>query len=296
MNSPSQFEIDTENFFLKYNGKFLDFDHAYGNQCTDVFKAYCAEVLKISPPTGNAIDLWRPLQGFTQIPKEQGPKFGDVVIFDFKPVGHVAVVNNYSQPVLGCFGQNDPLGSPSHYKDYDYSHVVGYQRLQVKPSSGQVSDSPTFTLHYTAINTDPNLLEQARQLLLKYSNGRIDCNFQYQQLPPIISPTLWTSDEQDLFLKNFPVSTPFCYLTYTGNDPNHSDARTSTSPNSKVIVTASYNVTDPMAVSFEIMHGLQEYILDKGFPIGLPLDNYNATPELVQAKVDLCIPFLDKIV
>ena len=151
-------------------------------------------------------------------------------------------------------------------------------------------------MNYTAVNSDPNLLEQARQILVADSKGLIDCSFTYSYIPEITAPLLWTTEDQQAFLKLHPISTPFCYLTYTQNDPGHFDATTHTVVGSEVLLTAAQGPITPIAVAFEMMHGLQYYILDKGFPIGLPLDNFNATPELVQTKVDTCLPYLNKLV
>ncbi len=285
-------------FFLEWLGKEND-NGSYKGECVNLIHSYYEEVLGLTRFVGNAKDYLKE----TRIPKVFGQIMpSDIVVFNYGDVGHIGVCVWSRAVDFECMEQNNPIGSPCHYVYHQNStNVIGILRPTLHentvPRPNHVPEvGKKFTMSYTAINSDPSLLEQARQILLKDSNGRIDCSFQYQQLPPIVSPTLWTSDEQTLFLKNFPVSTPFCYISYQGYDPNHFDARTSTVAGSKVYLTASYNVTDPVAVAFEMLHGLQEYILDKGFPIGLPLDNYNATPELVQAKVDLCVSFLDNLV
>lgn len=47
-------------FIAKYNGKKVDYDQAFGPQCVDVFRQYCADVIGC-PHTGTvegAQDLW----------------------------------------------------------------------------------------------------------------------------------------------------------------------------------------------------------------------------------------------
>lgn len=127
-STPTQFETDTQNFYLKYRGKFIDQDGAFGNQCTDLVKLYCTKVLKIPAPHGNAIDYLQGIQGFTLI-KPDGtnkPAFGDIVVFNYPPVGHVALTNWTSAGFVNCFSQNDPLQSPCDFKTYDYSHIAGW--------------------------------------------------------------------------------------------------------------------------------------------------------------------------
>ena len=52
-----------QNFFNKYNCRYLDYDGAFGNQCVDVMRAYVKEVYGLNPyltilPRGNAKNIF----------------------------------------------------------------------------------------------------------------------------------------------------------------------------------------------------------------------------------------------
>ena len=44
--------MTVEEFVKKYNGKLIDYDHAFGAQCVDVFRQYCPDVCGIKEHTG----------------------------------------------------------------------------------------------------------------------------------------------------------------------------------------------------------------------------------------------------
>lgn len=87
-------------FCKKYQGRKVDYDGAYGFQCTDLFRQYAKDVWNI-PHTGaieGAKDLWLK---YDQLPLEQEyllkvdkPVYGDAVVFGATPAnkyGHVAL-------------------------------------------------------------------------------------------------------------------------------------------------------------------------------------------------------------
>lgn len=107
-------------FVQKYNGKAIDFDKAYGAQCVDVFRQYCAEVLNIEHTGGvnGAKDLFldyykmsKEQKYFMLIDEKKKPKYkaGDVLVWNSTKTnqyGHVAIcLSEMSGDVL-VFEQN----------------------------------------------------------------------------------------------------------------------------------------------------------------------------------------------
>lgn len=138
-------------FIKKYEGKYLDWDGNYGNQCTDLYRYYVKEVLGYpqSAPVSGAADIWTsyPEAYYDKIantPTNQ-PVPGDIVIWTrrYGPYGHVAIVSSATADRFVCFSQNDPTGSPSILKEYRYANIYGW--LHPKEIMPQVSlDSATF--------------------------------------------------------------------------------------------------------------------------------------------------------
>jgi surface antigen len=82
------------------NGKYLDFDGAYGAQCVDLFNFYASGFVGANLMMGQAPyakDLWRvhDRNAFVQVAANQRPQMGDVAVwsgaFNGGP-GHVAIV------------------------------------------------------------------------------------------------------------------------------------------------------------------------------------------------------------
>ena len=97
----------------------IDFDHAFGAQCVDVFRQYCKDVLEIehTGAVNGAKDLWIK---YSELPKEQmhfarynstfQMNSGDVVIWNHTPTneyGHVAIFLGYiNKDKILVFEQN----------------------------------------------------------------------------------------------------------------------------------------------------------------------------------------------
>lgn len=89
-------------FAVKYNGKTVDFDGAYGAQCVDLFRQYCHDVVEC-PHTGSvdgARELWfrfgdnREKEFFVRLNALQA-RLGDVLIEDATATnkwGHVSII------------------------------------------------------------------------------------------------------------------------------------------------------------------------------------------------------------
>lgn len=122
-------------FITKYNGKKIDFDHALGFQCVDLYRFYLKEVLNI-PQTSLVIgayqlfDTW-PFEKFENTPTGI-PQKGDIMIWDktYGQFGHVGVVVSADLGKFEAFEQNDPIGSACQLKTYNYTKVIGWLRPQ----------------------------------------------------------------------------------------------------------------------------------------------------------------------
>lgn len=156
--------MNITDFFLKYNKKYLDQDGAFQNQCTDVAKAYCVEVLGLPPIMGNAIDYAGPRAGFTWIPKTlfNRPNPGDILVWNIGEFGHTAICNWSRFFDVGIFEQNFPIGSPCHYRDTNYKNVLGWLRPQ---------KALEWPVAFIGLDTTPEA--EFVQKVMEYTSGKI---------------------------------------------------------------------------------------------------------------------------
>lgn len=125
-------------FLAKWNNQPADFDNAYGNQCFDLYRFYCQEVLNIpqSPPTGDrgAVAIWDTYLSdhLDRIEKNPNgvPNPGDIIIWDkgIGQFGHVAVYIGGNTSSFVSFDQNYPVGSLCHLQKHNYNAVLGWLR------------------------------------------------------------------------------------------------------------------------------------------------------------------------
>jgi len=136
-------------FAREWTGKGIDYDHAYGNQCFDVFHQYSKEVVgngNIGYGSIKASDIYNNYssngvsQYYDRIPVGQGqPQPGDVIVYGGNTnngdYGHVAViteVNGSNYTVLQQNG-NNPSGS-AYTQSYSLNDnkssgpILGYLR------------------------------------------------------------------------------------------------------------------------------------------------------------------------
>lgn len=98
--------MDLIEFVNKYHGKKVDFDGAFGFQCTDLFRQYCKDVLRAGH-TG-AVDGAKDLfEKYSELPAEckyfdrikgVSPEIGDVCVWgatSSNKYGHVAICLAY---------------------------------------------------------------------------------------------------------------------------------------------------------------------------------------------------------
>ena len=132
-------------FIEKYNGKKVDFDHAYGAQCVDLFRQYAKEVLAIKEhtgpceTTGGAVDLF---MDYDRMPVEKkyftrstqkNWKSGDVLIWgptDKNKYGHVAILIAYFSDGTKflVFEQNGITQAGAEIRVRDRTNLLGYLR------------------------------------------------------------------------------------------------------------------------------------------------------------------------
>lgn len=132
--------MTVQQFFIKWNGKLLDFDGSYGGQCVDLYRQYCQEVLQVpqSPPVNGAAEIWNTYlpEFFEAIPNTPTgvPRKGDIVIWDRKlngGIGHVAIFSEGNAKEFTSFDQNFPVGSNCHFQKHSYKYVLGWLRHRV---------------------------------------------------------------------------------------------------------------------------------------------------------------------
>lgn len=103
-------------FAAKWEGKYLDYDHAYGNQCFDVFAQYNHDVVGgrdiHAATTGGAKDLYNDYATngaaarYDRIPGSERPAAGDVVVWGSGRYGHVGVVTGVTESGYTVLEQN----------------------------------------------------------------------------------------------------------------------------------------------------------------------------------------------
>jgi len=116
----------------KYDGKFIDFDNYFGNQCVDLYRQYVKEVLgfKQSPLVKGAKDIWTTylkdkFQRISNTP-DGLPKEGDIIIWRTEPYGHVGIFVEGTTGSFRSFDQNYPKGTPCHIQGHRYTNVLGW--------------------------------------------------------------------------------------------------------------------------------------------------------------------------
>lgn len=120
-------------FVLRYEGKKLDVDGAYGAQCVDLCKAW-AQNVGVAVPMGNANRYYLNADGVNywwcyNKPKTL-PQPGDMIVFEQGSFGHVALVLAATLQQVIVLEQNVPLGSAirRHIYNYETPKCVGILR------------------------------------------------------------------------------------------------------------------------------------------------------------------------
>lgn len=154
-----------EQFITKYDGKGVNYDGAYGNQCVDLYRQYVKEVCNVpqSPSVAGAKDIWNNYLSahFDRIANTPTgvPSTGDIVIWGsaIGQFGHIAIFISGNTKTFTSFDQNWPdTGGKgvAHKQSHDYKGVLGWLRLK--------STTPPPPPPSTAPAPDPKDAEIAR--------------------------------------------------------------------------------------------------------------------------------------
>ena len=126
--------MTNQDFVNKYNGKGINFDGYYGNQCMDLWQQYNKEVVGAPAiPAAVAKLVWLnnayPLGYYTKVANTPTniPVAGDVVIWD-GTAGHIAVFQTGDVMKFTSFDQNYP--SQGYYDKYGNFIGTGVCHLQ----------------------------------------------------------------------------------------------------------------------------------------------------------------------
>jgi len=132
-----------DQFTAKYNGKGIDFDGAYGNQCMDLYHQYVKEVLPGYPhPSAKGAGYLigaLPSTHYDWISNTitAVPQKGDILLWGLKAgggYGHVAIYISGNVWSFTSFDQNWPTGSYCHYQGHNYfGDLKGWYRPKSQP-------------------------------------------------------------------------------------------------------------------------------------------------------------------
>jgi hypothetical protein len=129
-------------FMAKWNGKYIDFDGVYGNQCMDLAHQYYVEVLGVSDGMILSADCaknvylnFNNMYGHEMFEKIANtdiniPEEGDIMIWESGTWGHIAIFVEGDVNSFRSFDQNYPTGSPCHIQNHTYSGMLGWLRYK----------------------------------------------------------------------------------------------------------------------------------------------------------------------
>jgi len=137
--------ISFDEFIKKWNGKSIDWDGIYPNQCFDLAHAYIYEVLGFTdakiiahPAAYQIFTEFSESNYFTKIfnTPTNVPQKGDIVVFGttIGSYGHVCIFTDGNVNSFNSFDANWPVGSLPHIQKHNYNGVLGW--LRVIPQAG----------------------------------------------------------------------------------------------------------------------------------------------------------------
>lgn len=140
-------------FFNQFNGRFVDFDGAYGAQCFDLVNKWSV-ALGYRPFGGlYASGIYNQPQGnYMQIPNSPSavPRAGDIIVWNNRyggGYGHTAIATGEGDTnSFVSFDQNYPTGSVAKKVRHSYDGVIGWLRPnKLNGSNGSVGINDMIT-------------------------------------------------------------------------------------------------------------------------------------------------------
>ena|ERR1035437_6696881 len=159
-----------QEFLTKYNGQYIDYDHAYSNQCVDLMNQYLADVLGITNPIqvfpgATAFQIYTNANDsrFDKIANTPTgiPSDGDIIFWNtgVGSAGHVAIFISGTANSFTSFDQNWPVNSPCHTQGHTYANVAGWLHYKNTPTDSQtiiLGQSDAFIAICTKLNLPAN--------------------------------------------------------------------------------------------------------------------------------------------
>lgn len=136
--------MDYKKFVGSVLGRFVDYDHAFGNQCVDLIRKWAQEIHGVSayvsiPTTGSAKNIFtnfRDNKYFKKVLNTPSgiPKQGDIFFFKtsswfpflFGRDGHTGIVDSADINNVILLNQNYPTGSPCKFTKFSYKDAQGW--------------------------------------------------------------------------------------------------------------------------------------------------------------------------
>jgi hypothetical protein len=123
-------------FVKRWNGKYADFDRAYGAQCFDLFNFYNRDVVRAARAGGMyAYQIWDTYdrRKYTRVAATSKPRKGDVAVWGSNYIyapraGHVAIVTGASGSGFNALTQNP---GATRIKYFPKSYLRGFLRPRV---------------------------------------------------------------------------------------------------------------------------------------------------------------------
>lgn len=180
-----------KDFLNKYNGTFVEkVDASSPNQCFDLAVAWCEWLgfpLSIFSGLMYAYEIWSPsttlaMAKFDYIlnTPDAVPLAGDIVVWGKGingTAGHVGIATGWFSDTnhFQCFEQNDPAGSNSHLKDYNYKYVLGWLRLKKVEESVEELKRKIADLQQTEKRLQQEKDDLQAEMTLRLADCKKDC-------------------------------------------------------------------------------------------------------------------------
>ena len=140
---------DAVKWAYEQEGKFLDYDGAYGAQCVDLIKYYYAYFNKASYAKGNGCDYVNNElpEGWTRIKNTADfvPEPGDIAVWgtELSSYGHVAIILSANGSSFVSMDQNWPKGSACKQVTHTYNKFWGVIRPNFKKNTQPITTAPS---------------------------------------------------------------------------------------------------------------------------------------------------------